>query len=73
MSALIDYGILPILENTQNRKGWPEIVVKEFGIQVQELRNSIAEVRGNVDNTTLLPMPLCIHKVMLVKAEIGRG
>lgn len=69
LSILVDEVFVPILSSPVNHKGWPGVVVQDVKAQLQTLRNSIAEVRGNIDNRTILPLPITINQVM---SESGR-
>lgn len=42
--TLVDEVYLPILTNPLNQKGWPDVIVREVGTQIQNFRNIIAEV-----------------------------
>lgn len=44
LSILVDEVFYPLLTNEQNQRGWPEVIKKDMEIQLQELRNTIAEV-----------------------------
>lgn len=44
LSIMVDQIFYPILKNPMNHDGWPEVVCKDVSSQIQELRNTIAEV-----------------------------
>lgn len=44
LSIMVDQIFYPILKNPMNHEGWPEVVCKDVSSQIQELRNTIAEV-----------------------------
>jgi dynein heavy chain len=45
LSVLLDDVFYPILSNVNNQEEWPDVIKKDVDLQVQELRNVIAEVR----------------------------
>lgn len=73
LSILVDEFMLPVLTNPLNQDGWPEVVKKDVEYHIQEFRNVIAEVKGNISNQTILPMPTTIHRVMETELEILQG
>lgn len=73
LSSLVDDVIVPVLTNPLNTDGWPDVVLKDIDNQLQTLRNNIAEVRGNINNNTILPLPITIHQVMADSKKILNG
>lgn len=73
LSILVDEFMLPVLSNPLNQEGWPDVVKKDVEYHIQEFRNIIAEVKGNISNQTILPMPTTIHRVMETESEILQG
>lgn len=45
ISILLDEVYYPILNNSANQQGWPEVIKKDVDLHIQDLRNVIAEVR----------------------------
>lgn len=45
ISILLDEVYYPILNNPANQDGWPEVIKKDVDLHIQDLRNTIAEVR----------------------------
>lgn len=62
-----------MLTNPLNSVGWPEVVIKDIDNQLQNLRNNIAEVRGNISQNTILPLPITIHQVLSSADRILAG
>lgn len=62
-----------MLTNPLNTAGWPDVVLKDIDNQLQTLRNNIAEVRGNINNNTILPLPITINQVMADSTAILAG
>lgn len=73
LSVLVDEVFVSVLTNPLNSDGWPDVVIKDIDNQLQNLRNNIAEVRGNINNNTILPLPITINKVMADASEILGG
>ncbi|XP_058061407.1 LOW QUALITY PROTEIN: dynein beta chain, ciliary-like [Anopheles bellator] len=73
LSILVDEIFYPMINNPQNQEGWPTAIVKDIDSHVQELRNIISEVKGNIINQTLLPMPISIDNIMQVGEEVLQG
>uniref|UniRef100_A0A182T979 Dynein heavy chain tail domain-containing protein n=1 Tax=Anopheles maculatus TaxID=74869 RepID=A0A182T979_9DIPT len=73
LSILVDEIFYPMINNPQNQEGWPTAIVKDIDNHVQELRNIISEVKGNIINQTLLPMPIAIDNIMQVGEEVLEG
>ncbi|XP_061501815.1 dynein beta chain, ciliary isoform X1 [Anopheles gambiae] len=73
LSILVDEIFYPMINNPQNQEGWPTAIVKDIDNHVQELRNIISEVKGNIINQTLLPMPISIDNIMQVGEEVLQG
>lgn len=45
ISILLDEVYYPILNNPANHEGWPDVIKKDVDLHIQDLRNTIAEVR----------------------------
>lgn len=45
VAVLLDEIYYPILNNPANQEDWPEVIKKDLLLQIQEIRNVIAEVR----------------------------
>lgn len=69
----MDEVLVPVLTNPLNSAGWPDVVIKDIDNQLQNLRNNIAEVRGNINNNTILPLPITIKQVMSDADKILSG
>jgi dynein heavy chain len=57
LSALVDDVLLPLLGNSSNHGDWPSVVCQDVMRHVQELKNSVFVVAGQVKGKTLLPLP----------------
>ncbi|XP_037911922.1 dynein beta chain, ciliary-like [Hermetia illucens] len=73
LSVLVDNVFLPILSNPQNHEGWTAVIEKDVQMEIQNLRNNIAEFKGIMINRTILPMPITIDEVMKIAPQIARG
>ena len=73
LAILVDNVFFPILSNPNNQVGWPVVITNDVTSHMQELRNIVAEVQGNILNLTLLPMPMTIDNVMESAKSILEG
>lgn len=73
LAVLVDHVFFPILNNPLNQEGWPNVVIKDILEHIQELRNIVAEVKGNMINQTILPMPIIIDRVVELEPDIVGG
>lgn len=73
LSTLTDEVFVPILTNPLNQVGWPKVLGQDISLKLQELRNNIAETMGNMNNRTILPMPITLNEVMNIVPEILAG
>ena len=48
-------------------------MVSDMRIECQSLRNYIAQMKGNMINKTILPLPICIDDVMLIAPQLATG
>lgn len=44
ISILLDEIYYPMLNNSANQSGWPDVIKKDVDLHIQDLRNTIAEV-----------------------------
>ncbi|KAK7067109.1 hypothetical protein SK128_011279 [Halocaridina rubra] len=49
--------IIPMLENPENRNGWPEMVCEDVSRQLYSLRGTVYRMWGQLRGQTLLPLP----------------
>ncbi|GAB0093903.1 hypothetical protein DMENIID0001_090950 [Sergentomyia squamirostris] len=73
LAVLVEEVFFPLLSNQLNRIDWPEPIAKDVESHMQELRDVVAEVRGNIVNKTILPMPITIARVLETCANIVAG
>lgn len=71
--SLTDGVYVPVLTNPLNQERWPKVLEQDTNTKLQELRNSIAETMGNMNNRTILPMPLILSQMMSVAPDIFAG
>lgn len=71
--SLTDGVYVPVLTNPLNQDRWPKVLEQDTNTKLQELRNSIAETMGNMNNRTILPMPLILSQMMSVASNILAG
>ncbi|XP_055624132.1 dynein beta chain, ciliary-like isoform X2 [Toxorhynchites rutilus septentrionalis] len=73
LAVIVDEIFYPIISNPRNQEGWPDVIKKDVDSHFQDLRNIITEVKGNIINQTLLPMPISIGEVESVGQQISEG
>ncbi|XP_058455827.1 dynein beta chain, ciliary-like isoform X2 [Malaya genurostris] len=73
LATIVDEIFYPIISNPRNQDGWPDVIKKDVDSHFQDLRNIITEVKGNIINQTLLPMPISIGEVESVGQQIAEG
>lgn len=71
--SLTDGVYVPVLTNPLNQDRWPKVLEQDTNTKLQDLRNSIAETMGNMNNRTILPMPLILPHMMSVAPDILAG
>lgn len=71
--SLTDGVYVPVLTNPLNQENWPKVLEQDTNSKLQELRNSIAETMGNMNNRTILPMPLILPQMLSVAPDILAG
>ena len=49
--------LIPVLENPNNRKGWPEMLNEDINHQLYSLRGTIYRMWGQLKGQTLLSLP----------------
>ncbi|XP_039431337.1 dynein beta chain, ciliary-like isoform X4 [Culex pipiens pallens] len=73
LAVIVDEVFYPIISNPRNQDGWPDVIKKDVDSHFQDLRNIITEVKGNIINQTLLPMPISIGEVENVGQQVAEG
>ncbi|XP_055849033.1 dynein beta chain, ciliary [Episyrphus balteatus] len=71
--VLFDDVIFPILNNPANQNGWTSVMVNDMKTESQEFRNCIAQMKGQMINRTILPLPICIDEVMEMVPNMAQG
>lgn len=64
LSSLVDEVFVPLLSNSDNHKGWPEMVAQDVEKHVHSLKSTVYQVQGQVSGQTVLPMPVGVEKVI---------
>lgn len=70
LSILVEEVYYPLLSNKQNQGEWTEGLQKDVESKIQVLRDIVSEVRGNLFNKTILPMPITINRLMELRHDI---
>lgn len=62
--------LVPLLSNPQNHGQWPAVIAKDVHKHVHSLRNTVYQVKGQVNGQTVLPMPVGIERVSEVEKTL---
>ncbi|CAB3248911.1 unnamed protein product [Arctia plantaginis] len=75
-NVLMDLGVLadevigPLLCNPENQKGWPKIVQHDMKKHVNDLRNLMHQLRGEMTSQVLLAMPAGVEDIYLAESRL---
>nr|XP_049704637.1 dynein beta chain, ciliary-like [Helicoverpa armigera] len=70
MMVLADEVIGPLLCNPENQKGWPKIVKNDMMRHVNELRNLMYQLKGEMSSQVLLPMPAGVETIFHAEGRL---
>ncbi|XP_065078949.1 dynein beta chain, ciliary [Ochlerotatus camptorhynchus] len=70
LSCLVDEIFVPLLSNSDNHHGWPEMVAQDVQKQVHSLKSTVYQVQGQVSGQTVLPMPVGVDKCVQTAKEL---
>lgn len=70
LSSLVDEVFVPLLSNSDNHKGWPEMVAQDVEKHVHSLKSTVYQVQGQVSGQTVLPMPVGVEKVIKAAKQL---
>lgn len=62
--------LVPLLSNPQNHCQWPAVIAKDVHKHVHSLRNTVYQVKGQVNGQTVLPLPVGIERVSEVEKAL---
>ncbi|KAL3274198.1 hypothetical protein HHI36_015614 [Cryptolaemus montrouzieri] len=63
LASLVDEILVPILSNSSNHDLWPTVIAKDIQKHVHSLKNTVYQVKGQVNGQTVLPMPVGVEKI----------
>lgn len=72
-SVYVNNAIVPLLMNPLNQDNWPKVLSDEMRRKLQDLRNSITEAMGSVNDRTVLPLPVTLPAVMKIAPQLLTG
>lgn len=72
-SIYVNNAIVPLLMNPLNQQSWPKVLSGEMRRKLQDLRNSITESLGSINDRTVLPLPVTLPTLMHIAPDIMRG
>ncbi|KAF9414328.1 hypothetical protein HW555_007725, partial [Spodoptera exigua] len=70
LTVLADEVIGPLLCNPENQKGWPKIVQNDMKRHVNELRNLMYQLKGEMSSQVLLPMPAGVENIYHAESKL---
>ncbi|KAJ9598678.1 hypothetical protein L9F63_010627, partial [Diploptera punctata] len=70
LEVLVEEVFVPLLTNPKNQRNWPRVIADDVTYHVNQLKNSIFEIRGLISGQTLLPMPDGVERVHEVEQAI---
>ncbi|OWR55207.1 putative ciliary dynein heavy chain [Danaus plexippus plexippus] len=70
LSVMADEVIGPLLCNPENQKGWPKIVKNDMKRHVNELRNLMHQLKGDMSSQIMLPMPEGVENIYHAEAKL---
>lgn len=72
-SIYVNNAIVPLLMNPLNQENWPKVLSDEMRRKLQDLRNSITEAMGAINDRTVLPNPVTLPALMAIAPAVLRG
>lgn len=73
LAVLFDDLVIPALNNPENQKGWTQVIVNDVKAESQDFRDIITKMKGHMINRSILPLPICIEKVMEIAPILAAG
>ncbi|XP_037301353.1 LOW QUALITY PROTEIN: dynein beta chain, ciliary-like, partial [Manduca sexta] len=70
ISVMADEVIGPLLCNPENQKGWPKIVQNDMKRHVNDLRNLMTQLKGEMASQVMLPMPAGVESIYHAEARL---
>ncbi|XP_045527512.1 dynein beta chain, ciliary-like [Pieris brassicae] len=70
LSVMADEVIGPLLCNPENQRGWPKIVKNDMKRHVNELRNLMHQLKGEMNSQVMLPMPDGVETIYHAEAKL---
>lgn len=62
--------LVPLLSNPANHTTWPAVIAKDVHKHVHSLKNTVYQVKGQVNGQTILPMPVGVDRVFEVEKTL---
>ncbi|XP_073950935.1 dynein beta chain, ciliary-like, partial [Choristoneura fumiferana] len=70
ISVMAEELIGPLLCNPENQKGWPKIVQQDMKRHVDDLRNLMHQLKGEMTSQVMLPMPAGVENIFHSEARL---
>lgn len=69
-SIYVNNAMVPLLMNPKNQENWPEVLKDEMRKKLQDLRNSITEAMGAINDRTVFPLPVTLPALMRIAPDV---
>ncbi|KAL4648151.1 dynein heavy chain 9, axonemal-like [Arapaima gigas] len=63
LATLVEEVLVPMMSNSRNHRGWPQVVSQDIKQHVHSLKTSVSVMAGKVRGKTLLPLPAGLERV----------
>ncbi|KAL0819776.1 hypothetical protein ABMA28_007817 [Loxostege sticticalis] len=70
ISLMAEEVIGPLLCNPENQRGWPKIVRNDMQRHINELRNLMHQLKGEMSSQVMLPMPAGVENIYHAEARL---
>ncbi|XP_060805137.1 dynein beta chain, ciliary [Amyelois transitella] len=70
ISVMADEVIGPLLCNPENQKGWPKIVRNDMKRHINDLRNLMTQLKGEMSSQIMLPMPAGVENIYHAESRL---
>ncbi|XP_068619246.1 dynein beta chain, ciliary-like [Battus philenor] len=70
LTVMANDVIGPLLCNPENQKGWPKVVQQDMRRHVNDLRNLMHQLKGEMSSQVMLPMPSGVENIYYAETKI---
>nr|XP_006007896.1 PREDICTED: dynein heavy chain 11, axonemal [Latimeria chalumnae] len=69
MTTLLQEVLVPVLSNKKNHRSWPYFISQDVERHVENMKNKVYIMKGQVLGRTLLPVPTVVTKIISYQAD----